>query len=227
VMVHAQNDWVECLTVEELRRMWEAGSQINRWSQVRAGFPDRPLNLYGPGTDSGTYDYFTAAIVGQEGASRPDFTASEDDNVLVQGVAGDPNALGFFGLAYYEENRSRLRLLAIDDGDPANGAGCIQPTMETVRDGTYRPLSRPEFIYVAAESAGRPEIDAFVDFYMQHGGQLAQEVGYAPLSNEAYRLATERYRQRTTGSVFGGHGHGSQVGVRVEDLLLMQQGAAR
>ncbi len=221
VVVNPRNDWVECLTVEELRRIWEPNSTIMRWNQVRPSFPDRPLNLYGAGTDSGTYDYFTAAIVGEEHASRSDFTASEDDNVLVQGVSGDPNALGFIPLAYYEENKDKLRAVAIDDGNPENGEGCIQPSPETVNNGTYQPLSRPIFIYVSVERANDPAVEAFVEFYLQHAAELAPEVGYVPLTAEAYELALERFRNRVTGSIFGGEG--SQVGVRVVDLLRLER----
>ncbi|BBM70153.1 PstS family phosphate ABC transporter substrate-binding protein [Rhodothermus marinus] len=221
IVVNPQNDWVECLTVEELRRIWEPNSTITRWNQVRPSFPDRPLNLYGAGTDSGTYDYFTAAIVGEEHASRSDFTASEDDNVLVQGVSGDPNALGFIPLAYYEENMDKLKAVAIDDGNPDNGEGCILPSPETVNNGTYQPLSRPIFIYVNAERANDPAVEAFVEFYLQHAAELAPEVGYVPLTAEAYELALERFRNRVTGSIFGGEG--SQVGVRVVDLLRLER----
>lgn len=223
IIAHPQNDWLACLTTDELKRIWEPGSTVNNWNQVRSGFPDRPLNLYGAGTDSGTYDYFTAAIGGEEGASRSDFTASEDDNVLVQGVAGDPNALGFLGLAYYEGNRERLKLVGVDDGNDANGAGCVQPTMETVEGGTYQPLARPEFIYVNAARASDPAIAAFVHFYLENGAELAREVGYVPLSAEAYTLARTRFDGGVTGSLFGEHG--SQVGVRIVDLL-RQGGAA-
>ncbi len=221
VVVNPQNDWVECLTVEELRRIWEPNSTITRWNQVRSSFPDRPLNLYGAGTDSGTYDYFTAAIVGEEHASRADFTASEDDNVLVQGVSGDPNALGFIPMAYYEENVDKLKAVAIDDGNSENGEGCILPSPETVNNGTYQPLSRPVFIYVNAERANDPAVEAFVEFYLQQAAQLVSEVGYVPLTAEAYELALERFRNRVTGSIFGGEG--SQVGVRVVDLLRLER----
>lgn len=222
VVAHPRNDWAACLTVQELRRVWEPGSTIRRWSQVRAGFPDRPLVLYGAGTDSGTYDYFTEAIVGQEGASRSDFTASEDDNVLVQGIQGDENALGFFGMAYYEENRERLKVIAVDDGNPENGDGCIEPTFETVSGGTYQPLSRPLFLYVRAESADNPPVDAFVRFYLENAAALVSDVGYVALSDDAYRLALARFERRITGSIFADGG--SQVGVRLEDLL--RQGVA-
>ena len=218
VVVHPSNDWVECLTVEELRAIWKPRSEIDRWNQVRPDFPDRPLALYGAGTASGTYDYFTEAIMGESGASRADFTASEDDNVLVQGVVGDKDALGFFGLAYYENSADRLKAVAIDDGDPTNGDGCVAPSPETVADGTYQPLSRPLFIYVRADRAGDPTVDAFVNFYLDNVDALAREVGYVELSGAAYRLARARYANPVTGSLFSAQG-GATVGVRVEDLL--------
>ena len=216
VVRHPDNDWAQCLTVDELRSVWEPGSQIDNWNQVRSGFPDRALTLYGPGTDSGTYDYFTEAVVGGSGASRADFTASEDDNVLVQGIAGDPEALGFFGIAYYDENADRLRLVGIDDGDPTNGEGCIEPTLETVGNGTYAPLSRPLLIYVRAESADDEAVGAFVRFYLEHAGTLAAEVGYVPLSEEAYALALQRFDRRVTGTMFSEDMH---VGVTMRELL--------
>ncbi len=217
VVVNPKNDWVDCLTVEELRRIWEPGSKVEYWDDVRPEFPHEPIHLYGPGTDSGTYDYFTAAIVGEEGASRPDFTASEDDNVLVQGVSGDPYALGYFGLAYYMENKDKLKAISIDDGNPDNGDGCIPPSVETVISGTYQPLSRPVFIYVRADRADDPAVEAFVEFYLTHAKELVTEVGYVPLSDEAYALALERFRKRITGSIF--EGMGSVVGIHLEDLL--------
>jgi phosphate transport system substrate-binding protein len=181
VVTHMQNDFAQCLTVDELRRMWEPGSRVNNWSQVRAGFPDEPLKLYGPGTNSGTFDYFSEAIMGQERAIRPDFTASEDDNVLVQGVRGDRNALGYFGYAYYAENVDGLRPVAIDAGN-----GCIEPTPETVRTGEYSPLARPLFIYVNRAALDRPEVASYVRFYMEHAPQLAPEIGYVPVDTETY-----------------------------------------
>ncbi len=223
IAVHPDNDWAECLTVSELRRVWETGSTVSTWRQIRPSFPDRPLALYGAGTDSGTYDYFTAAILGEEGASRADFTASEDDNVLVMGIAGDASALGFLPYSYYEENQDKLTLVAVDDENPDNGAGCILPTAVTVNDGTYQPLARPEFIYVNAARADDPAIKAFVDFYLDNAAALAREVGYVPLSDEAYELARTRFETRKTGSLFGGEG--SQVGVRIADLLRQQQAA--
>jgi phosphate transport system substrate-binding protein len=181
VVANPQNTFVECLTVDELRRIWEPGSQVSNWSQVRAGFPDEPLKLYGPGTNSGTFDYFTHAIVGQERASRADFTASEDDNVLVQGVAGDRNALGYFGYAYYAENTSRLKAIAVD-----NGQGCVQATPDAVLSGQYAPLSRPLFLYVNRAALQRPEVAAFVRFYMEHSPELVPQVGYVPATAATY-----------------------------------------
>ena len=220
VVVHPQNNWVDFLTVEELRRIWapEAQGTVTRWRHVRPEWPDEPLNLFGPGVDSGTYDYFTAAIVGAEGRSRGDFQASEDDNVLVQGVASDLYALGFFGYAYYEQNQDRLRAVPIDDGNPNNGDGPVAPSPETIMNGTYQPLSRPIFIYVNAQAAERPEVDAFVRFYLDpaNATTLVREVGYVPLPERAYALALERFEKRIRGSVFAG---GAQIGISIEELL--------
>ncbi len=212
VVVNPQNRWVECITVEELKKIWEPQAQgvITRWNQVQPTWPDRPLNLYGPGTDSGTFDYFTEAVVGKEDASRGDYTASEDDNVLVQGVAGDPNALGYFGLAYYLENRGRLKALAINSGQ-----GCVEPSPENVINGTYRPLSRPLFIYVSTRAAQRPEVQAFVDFYLEHVEELVPQVGYIPLPEEAYRLVRQRWQERRTGTLF----QGVEPGLTIQDVL--------
>jgi phosphate transport system substrate-binding protein len=225
VMVNPQNDWVDFMTVEELKKIWEpaAQGQITRWNQIRPEWPDKELHLYGAGVDSGTYDYFTEAIVGKEGSSRGDFQASEDDNVLVQGIASDPLALGFFGLAYYEENQDKLKLVAIDDGNPDNGEGPILPSQETVQNGTYQPLSRPLFIYVSKAAAERPEVQAFVRFYLDpaNARTLVREVGYIPLPDQVYQLAFERFEQRTLGSIFAGAG--SQVGVTLEELLQKEQ----
>ena len=181
VVVNPENDFAQCLTVDELKKVWEPGSTLNNWNQVRAGFPDRPLRLYGADTDSGTFDYFTEAIVGEAQASRSDYTASADDNVLVQGIGGDRNALGYFGYAYYAENQDKLKLVAIDAGD-----GCMTPTADTIENGTYKPLSRPLFIYVNEESLMRPEVRAFVKFYMINARSLVSEVGYVSLEDEAY-----------------------------------------
>ena len=223
VVVHPGNTWVDHVTVEELKRIWAPESQgtITRWSQVRAGWPDRELHLFGAGVDSGTYDYFTEAIIGKEGASRGDFTSSEDDNVLVQGVSTDELALGFFGIAYYEQNASKLRAVPVDDGKDDNGQGAIAPSIETVKDGTYQPLSRPLFIYVAHRSAERPEVSGFIDYYLTEGGDLAKEVGYVPLTSEGYTLAKAHFDKRVPGTAFGSGG--SQVGITVEQLLAREK----
>lgn len=210
VVTHPATDWVECLTLEELRRIWEPNSSVSSWADVRRGFPDVPIQLYGPGTSSGTYDYFTGAVTGEEGASRTDYTASEDDHVLVQGVAGDEGALAFFGLAYYAENADRLKLLAVD-----SGGGCVLPTAETVQSGEYAPLARVEFVYVNAERARQnPALDALVRFALQMAPPLAREVGAVPLSEEGYRLVRQRYEAGRTGSAFSG-----RLGARVDAVL--------
>ena len=187
VVVNPRNDFVQCLTVDELKRMWEPGVPVNRWSQIRPEWPDRPFHLYGPGPDSGTFDYFTEAIVGEEDASRPDFAASEDDNVLVQGIYGDRNGLGYMGYAYYAENRGLLNPVAIDNGD-----GCVIPTAETIESGDYAPLARPLFIYVNKASLERQEVQVFLKFYLENATALVQEVGYVPLSPQFYRLELEK-----------------------------------
>ncbi|MEZ4270824.1 MAG: PstS family phosphate ABC transporter substrate-binding protein [Myxococcota bacterium] len=219
VVIHPTNTWVDHMTVAELRALWrpEAQKEVRRWSQIRSGWPDTEIHLFGPGVDSGTYDYFTKAIVGTEHASRGDFTSSEDDNVLVQGIATDPLALGFFGFAYYEENKSRLKLVAIDDGNQDNGAGAIAPSPQSVSDGTYQPLSRPIFIYVNKGATARPEVASFVDFYINHAPELVREVGYIPFPSRTYQLVSERFKSRTVGSLFSEGG--SRVGVTVEKLL--------
>lgn len=218
VTVHPSNDWAQSLTVSELKKMWAPSSQetITRWSQIRAGWPDMSLRLYGPGISSGTYDYFTEAIVGKEHTSRGDFTSSEDDNVLVQGISTDPAALGFFGFAYYDENREKLKAVPIDDGDPQNGEGPILPTIDTIKNGTYQPLSRPLFIYVSAKAAKKRAISDLVAFYLSRARKYAIDVGYIPLPETAYALVVERFDRRITGTVFG---EGSAVGVTVEELL--------
>ncbi len=219
VMVNPQNGWASCMTVIELKRIWEPEAQggITKWNQIRAEWPGAPMRLYGAGVDSGTYDYFTEAVIGKEHSSRGDFTSSEDDNVLVQGIYGDRNALGFFGYAYYVENKDKLKLVAIDDGKDENGRGCILPSEETINTGTYQPLSRPLFIYVSKTSADRPEIKEFVEFYLTEGRELVSGVGYISLPERAYELALQRFENRRLGSAFGGRG--SQVGVKIEDVL--------
>ena len=173
VIVNLSNAWVDCLTVEELKKIWEPGSMMNNWNQVRSSFPDQKMRLYGPDTDSGTFDYFTEEINSEAQASRSDYTASADDNVLVQGIAGDKGSLGYFGYAYYVENKDKLQVIGIDNGD-----GCVVPDVTTIQDGSYKPLSRPLFIYVNGNSLGKPEVKEFVRFYMEHGKKLVDEVGY-------------------------------------------------
>jgi phosphate transport system substrate-binding protein len=190
VLINKENDWVDHFTVEELKKIWEPASQgtITKWSQIREGWPDEEFRLYGPGIASGTYDYFTEAIVGESGASRGDYTASEDDNVLVQGIAGDKNAIGFFGLAYYAENKDKLQLAGVDNGD-----GPVIPTIETVKTGTYAPLSRPIFIYVSSEAVKRPEVNEFVTFYLNNASLLVQDVGYIPIPDQDYKDQLVKY----------------------------------
>jgi phosphate transport system substrate-binding protein len=204
VVVNPKNTWVTSMTVSELKRLWEPSAQgkITRWNQVRPDWPNQEIHLFGAGVDSGTFDYFTEAIVGKEAQSRGDYTSSEDDNVIVQGVSGDVNALGYFGYAYYEQNKGKLKLVAIDDGNAANGAGPIAPSPETVADGTYRPLSRPVFIYPKVKALDRPEVKSFVDFYLDKGPALVREVGYIPLPAREQELVRARYTDRKTGTMF-------------------------
>jgi phosphate transport system substrate-binding protein len=222
VVVHSDNDWARSLTVDDLKRMWEPEAQgkVMKWNQIRPDWPDKEIHLFGAGVDSGTYDYFTAAIVGREHASRGDFTSSEDDNVLVQGVSRDPLGLGFFGFAYYIDNKDKVGLASIDDGKDDNGAGAIAPTPETVANGTYQPLSRPIFVYVAKSAGARPEVDSFVKYYLTKAAPLVKETGYIPLPSRAYELALKRWNEGVTGSLF--EGEGSKIGVTVEDLLAGQ-----
>jgi phosphate transport system substrate-binding protein len=218
VVVHPTNTWATTMTVAELRRLWEPSAQgtITRWNQVRADWPDQEIHLFGAGTASGTFDYFTEAIVGESRASRGDYTASEDDNVLVQGVANDPAALGYFGLAYYEQNKDKLTAVAIDDEDPSNGAGGVLPSLETVKGGTYRPLSRPLFIYVSTSALERPEVQQLVDFCLTNGAGLAAEVGYVPLSDTEQALVRQRFATRTQGTMFQ---PGTSQTASLEELL--------
>jgi phosphate transport system substrate-binding protein len=221
VVINPNNTWVDQLTVEELKKMWEPAAQgkITNWSQIRAGFPDKPLALFGAGVDSGTYDYFTLATVGIEHSSRGDFTASEDDNILVQGVAGDVNAIGFFGLAYLEENKTKVKGVPISyKGKPG-----VMPAAEHVLDTTYQPLSRPIFIYVSKKSAENNEaVRQFVEFYLNKSNAqtLVPEVGYVPLPAEAYDLALENFKNRHVGTAFSG---GSKIGVTVDEILKSQK----
>ncbi len=219
IMVNPKNNWVDHITVKELKKLWEPAAQkkITKWNQIRPNWPDKEIHLYGAGVDSGTYDYFTEAIVGQEHASRGDYTSSEDDNVLVQGIATDVLALGFTGVAYYEHNKESLKLVPVDDENASNGKGPVLPAYENVVKGFYQPLSRPLFIYVNKKSSERPEVKRFVEFYVKNAAQLTKEVGYIALPDRAYELALKRFTGRKTGSVFGGQG--SQVGVKIEELL--------
>ena len=202
VVVHPENDWVKDITVAELKKIWEPGAQgkITRWNQIRPEWPDQEIHLYGAGVESGTYDYFTEAIVGESHASRGDYTASEDDNVLVQGVSTDPYALGFFGYAYYDENKDKLKAVPVDDQNDSNGKGAIMPSVETVKDGTYAPLSRPLYIYVNSKAASRPEVVEFVNFYLDNAGELSQEVGYIPMPEERYEEQKQKFEQFSSGA---------------------------
>ena len=181
VVRNPANDWATCMTVDELKRVWQPGSSITHWNQVRSGWPEEEIKLYGPDTDSGTFDYFTKAIVGEEDASRDDYTASADDNVLVVGVAGDRGSLGYFGYAYYEESSDVLGAVAVD-----NGNGCVLPDRETIENGTYAPLSRPMFIYTKAQALEKPQVRAFLQFYLDNAPTLVSEVGYVPLADQRY-----------------------------------------
>ncbi len=180
VVVNNGNDWAKCLTVEQLKKIWQPGSKIKNWKDVDPSFPSQTLTLYGPGTDSGTFDYFTDAIVGEEGASRSDYTASEDDNVIVRGVSGEKGALGYFGLSYLESNEGKLKGVAVDGGD-----GCVSPSVQTVQDGTYKPLSRPLFTYVKKSSAlEKLEVDAFLQFLLDNQEAIARGALFVPLTSD-------------------------------------------
>jgi phosphate transport system substrate-binding protein len=216
VVVNPRNTMVKSMTVAELKKIWEPTAQgkVSNWRQVRAGLPNAPLKLYGPGSDSGTFDYFTEAVNGKSGASRGDYTASEDDNVLVQGVTRDRNALGYFGYAYYEANKSRLKAVPID-----NGKGPVLPSRQTVENGSYQPLSRPIFIYVSAKAAQRPEVKSFVQYYLNNGPKLVSEVGYIPLPAEAYKIAQSHFTKRKLGTIFSGK---EIIGLKIADLLKLE-----
>lgn len=191
VLVNPANDWVDHFTVEELRKIWEPAAQgkIMKWNQIRPEWPNEEIHLFGPGVASGTYDYFTEAIVGKSGSSRGDFTASEDDHVLVQGIAGDKFSLGFFGLAYYAENKDKLSLIGVH-----NGTEIVKPSLETVKNGSYKPLSRPLFVYVNSTSVKSPEVIEFVNFYIDNAGELSKDVGYIPLPDENYAKQKENFK---------------------------------
>lgn len=219
VVVNPANDYATCLKVDELKKMWEPAAQgkVTNWNQIRESFPNKRLGLYGAGTDSGTYDYFTAAIVGEEGESRGDFTASEDDNTIVQGVASDEGGLGFFGYAYFEENKDRLKLVAIDSGD----GNCVEPSETTIADGSYKPLSRPEFIYVKKTSLDKPAVKAFAQFQIDPANKnLIKETGYVPLPDDILAVVKERLETTKIGTVFGGE---PAVGVKLADILAKEK----
>ena len=214
VVVNPQNDWAKEMTPEELKMMWEPAAQgkVTNWNQVRAGFPDVPLKLYGPGADSGTFDYFTEAIIKESKAIRGDFTASEDDNVLVQGVAGDKGGIGYFGLAYFEENKDKLTGVKVKN---AQGE-FVEPSVANAANGKYNPLSRPLFIYLnATKAAFDPKVKKFVDFYLKHAGKMSAEVGYVPFSNAEYAAITNHYKTLKTGTAF----KKPAIGLSVNEIL--------
>lgn len=216
-IVHPNNDWAACMTVAELKTIWEPAAQgtVNNWNQVRDEFPDANLGLFGAGTDSGTYDYYTLAINGEEHASRGDYTATEDDNITIQGVSGDENAIGFLGLAYLTENAGRVQAVAIEQED----GSCVAPSTETAADGSYQPLTRPLFYYASKASAEEKEhVQAFAQFLFdpENQAELVSEVGYVALPAEAATLALQKFENRVTGTHFDG---GSEVGVTVTDLV--------
>jgi phosphate transport system substrate-binding protein len=214
VVVNQENNWIDSITLEELKKMWEpaAEGKITNWNQIRPEFPNKPLNLFGAGQDSGTFDYFTEAVVGKSGASRKDYVASEDDNTLVQGVSQAPNALGYFGLAYYEQNPQKLKALGID-----SGKGVVLPSRETVVNSQYQPLARPLFIYVNGEKAQKSRaLQEFVEYYLDNAESIVKEVGYIPLTDEHYHLAKVTFFNGEVGTVFGGQ---SQFDVTLAELL--------
>ena len=214
VVVNPKNKFIQQLTIAEMKKMWEPSAQntVTQWNHVNPAWPAEPMKLFGPGADSGTFDYFTEAVVGKAKSSRGDFTASEDDNVLVQGVSRNVNGLGYFGYAYYVENKDKLKAVPIvnEKGQP------VAPSLETVLKGSYTPLARPIFVYVSAKSLARPEVKEFVRYYMTHGAKLAQEVKYVPLPDAAYEQAWQHVIGGKKGTVFGGV---AEVGVTIEELL--------
>lgn len=218
VVINPKNTWAKTMTVADLKKMWEPSAQgtVTRWNQIRPEWPDAPIKLFGPGSDSGTFDYFTEAVVGKSKSSRGDFTASEDDNTLVQGVSSDKNAIGYFGYAYYEPNKSRLAAVSIDGGDKAPKKGAVAPSSQSVMDGSYFPLSRPLFIYVSEKSNQRPEVKKFVEYYLKHSAELSKQVKYVALPPKAYTMASANYKKNKLGTAFGGT---PMVGLKVEEIL--------
>ena len=218
VVVSKENNWITSISTDDLKKMWEPSAQgkVTKWNQVRATWPDAPLKLYGAGSDSGTFDYFTEAVMGKSKASRGDYTASEDDNTLVQGISGDKNAIGYLPFAYYEPNQKKLKALMIDGGAKASSKTPVAASKETVENGTYYPLARPIFIYVSAKATERPEVNEFVQFYLSSASKLVEQVKYVALPKEAYSLTKTRFEKKKTGTVF----HGEQkVGAKITDLL--------
>lgn len=212
VVVNSKNDWVKSFTVAELNQLWKSGSSVKSWKQLNPAYPDTKILMYGPGTASGTFDYFTEAINGKAGNSRSDYTPSEDDNVLVQGVAGDRGATGYFGYAYYEENKDKLRAIPII----VNGKA-VEASPENVMNGSYQPLARPLFIYVNATAAAfKPEVKAFVNYYLQHAPKLVKEVKYVPLPADDYAVVTEHFKAMKPGTGFNGT---AEVGIKIKDLI--------
>jgi phosphate transport system substrate-binding protein len=194
VVVNPENDWVDCLTVAQLKKIWDTGSKVKSWKDVDPSFPAVSMKLYGAGTDSGTFDYFTDAINGEEGRSRSDYAATEDDNVTVEGVSGDEGALGYFGLSYYEQNSETLKALEIDDGD-----GCVAPSVETAQNGTYKPLARPLYIYAKQASFKRPEVHAFIEFILDNEQEIAEAAQFVPLTDEQLAKAKADLAAATAG----------------------------
>ncbi|MSQ19180.1 MAG: PstS family phosphate ABC transporter substrate-binding protein [Betaproteobacteria bacterium] len=215
VVINPKNTFIKSLSVAELKRMWEPSAQgkVATWDQVNPAFPKQPMKLFGAGADSGTFDYFTEAIVGKAKSSRGDYTASEDDNVLVQGVQRDAGAIGYFGYAYYAENKNKLKAVPIVAKE--GGVG-VEPSEKSVLDGSYQPLSRPIFIYVHAQGYKRPEVREFVDYYLKNGAKLAKEVKYVPLPTQAYIVNAQHLQKGRVGSVFGGV---AEVGITIEELM--------
>ncbi len=215
VVINPKNAFLKQATVEEMKMLWEPAAQgkITKWNQINPAWPDAPIKLFGAGADSGTFEYFTEAMVGKAKSSRGDYTASEDDNVLVQGVSRDVNAIGYFGYAYYAENTNKLKALPIVN--PKTGKA-VEPSAANVENGTYAPLSRPIFIYVKAKSLDKPEIKEFVEFYMKNGAALTKEVKYVPLPASAYIGNVEHMRKKKLGTVFGGH---NEIGITIEEVM--------